>query len=359
MKEIELKFQVPEASWLVLQDELAALPGGQWPPQTLAAVYFDTACRKLARARAALRIRREDDDWVQTLKAAGHNPMVRLEDNQPCPAPPEGHTPRPDLSRHQGHARDALMRDLGWRPETDPTGEATGLEALYGTAMVRQRAQLAVTIPGTPPAFGTVEIALDVGAIRAGDLHRPVREMEIELTDGDARAVLVVARDMVARHGAWLDVQTKAHRGDQLAREAAAGQPSPMPPARPRARGATWLAGLQAAVEQISHNASEVAQSDTADGDQLAPWVHAWAVGLRRAHWLWRLAPPEMRVNGAPAPYGALGDALHALGKAVRSAPGATGASDAWSAEQLRAVARSRAHTDMLLSLLEVLVQRG
>lgn len=349
MKEIELKFQVPEASWMVLQDELSALPGGQWPLQTLEAIYFDTPDRRLARARAALRIRREDDDWVQTLKAAGANPMVRLEDNQPCPAPAAGQTASPDLSRHHGHARDALVRDLGWDPVTDPAGVGTGLTALYGTAMQRQRAQLAVTVPGQPPAFGTVELALDQGEIRAGTLQRAVRELEIELIEGDPRAVLVVARDLVVRHGVWLDVQTKAHRGDQLAREASSGRPSPMPPARPRARQAAWTAGLQAAVDQISHNASEVAQSTTSAGAELSPWAHSWVSGLRRARMLWRHAPSAVRAHAA---HGQVSAGLDALTASLQGTASLT-------AGQLRALARSQAHTLLLLALLDTLVQPG
>ena len=47
----------------------------------------------MARARAALRVRREDDERVQTLKAAGVNALTRLEDNRTVPPAADGQAP--------------------------------------------------------------------------------------------------------------------------------------------------------------------------------------------------------------------------------------------------------------------------
>ena len=141
MQEIELKFQIPQGALAAVKAELASLPGGQAPAQKLQAAYFDTQDRKLAKARAALRVRQEDEDWVQTLKAAGANAMTRLEDNQACRAFAPGETIQPDLSLHQPEpVRQALTRDLGWQPEQDPKGERLGLIQLYRTDMQRLRA---------------------------------------------------------------------------------------------------------------------------------------------------------------------------------------------------------------------------
>ncbi len=308
MQEIELKFQIPPGALAPLLAEIRRLPDGERPPQKLQAAYFDTPDRRLARARAALRVRQEDDDWVQTLKAAGPNAMTRLEDNQALPPFPAGAALRPDLARHTDpHVREALVRDLGWAPDADPHGLRTGLTLLYRTDMQRHRAQVD-TFERTPrPAHpGQVEIALDLGEIAAGTLRRPVRELEIELTDGDPRAVIETARDLVRRHGLWLDTQTKAHRGDQLAREAASQQASPMPPARPRARlkpglspRQIWLAGVDAALEQIGACLSEVALYDHRHTDVLnpLPWIEGWATGLRRLGRLWRHAPLDIRTS--------------------------------------------------------------
>jgi len=68
--EIELKLAVPDvalaavAAWL----DANGKPCGE---TTLLNVYFDTPERKLAQSRAALRLRRKGDRWLQTLKTAG------------------------------------------------------------------------------------------------------------------------------------------------------------------------------------------------------------------------------------------------------------------------------------------------
>lgn len=392
MQEIELKFQIPAdgpgaASPLeALTALLRALPGGDRPPQRLQAAYFDTADRRLARARAALRVRQEDDDWVQTLKAAGPNAMTRLEDNQPLPGFAPGEAIRPDLARHTDAAvREALARDLGWRPDADPRGAQAGLLPLYRTDMRRLRALADTSAPAwagigpdasvdalagmagrAPPErrtshAGQVEIALDLGEIAAGPLRRPVRELEIELTGGDARAVLDVARALVRRHGLWLDTQTKAHRGDQLAREAESGRPSPLPPARPRARvkpgmtpDAAWLAAVDAALDQIGACLSEVALHRSAGSPagsaletlDVSPWIRGWGVGLRRMAWLWRHAPASIAAHTSLRPNAF---ARHLL--ALRNGPGRWLGGDAASA-----FARSAAPTLLALDVLEVIV---
>jgi len=381
MQEIELKFQIPASALDKLTAELQGLPDGELPPQKLQAAYFDTEDRKLARARAALRVRQEDDDWVQTLKAAGANAMTRLEDNQPVPAFGPSDAIRPDLSRHvDPHVRDALVRDLGWQPNQDPSGAQTGLLLLYRTDMRRLRASVDTFMATPRPAHpGQVEIALDIGEITAGPQHRqlrrPVRELEIELKDGDARAVLDTARSLVRRYGLWLDTQTKAHRGDQLAREAASGQPSPMPPARTRARlnngirntmspRQAWLACVDAALEQIGACLSEVALYDAtlhdpslpaqpmaADMLDPHPWIKGWATGLRRLARLWRHAPLDIAT--APGFTDRLSE-MRAQWTTLR--PQAARYLDG---EAAAGLARSAAPTLLALDVLEVIVACG
>ncbi|MBI5926311.1 MAG: CYTH domain-containing protein [Aquabacterium sp.] len=358
MQEIELKFQIPQGTLAAVKAELATLTGGQAPAQKLQAAYFDTADRKLAKARAALRVRQEDDDWVQTLKAAGPNAMTRLEDNQASQAFAPGEAIHPDLSLHQPEAvRQALMRDLGWQPERDPKGEHLGLIQLYRTDMQRLRAQASHT-NAAPQRAGRVEIALDLGLIAAGDKSVPVHELEIELIDGHAHAVLDVARGLITRHGLWLDSQTKAHRGDQLAREASTGQPSPRPPVRPCTclpQGATpahaWVAALDAALTHISDNLSEVALETSDARADLSPWIKAWASGLRRLAWVWRHAPVGLL---GPAQAASIADQIAALYVKVRPAAGRYIVS-----AQAIPLARSAAPTLLALDVLDVIVAAG
>lgn len=292
MHEIELKFQIPAERLAAVRAELGHLGADLATPLILQAAYFDTTDRKLAQARSALRVRREGDEWVQTLKAAGSHTMVRVEDNQPALPPADGQALRPDLGRHSATARQSLIQSLDWRPEADPAGERCALVELYRTDMRRTRARLKVA-EGTPHA-GVVELALDEGAILAGALQEPVRELEIELLSGHPQAVILAGHDWVHRFGLWLDTQTKAHRGDRLARLAATvptgeregAQAAPqvtLPQPAKSPAGASldqaWRAGLEACLAHLSANMSELATLPSGQGSDVA---YEWRRGLRR-----------------------------------------------------------------------------
>src|SRR3989344_3191644 len=243
MHEIELKFQIPAERLAAVRTELGRLGADLAAPLILQAAYFDTTDRKLAQARSALRVRREGDDWVQTLEAA-------------------------------------------------PSGERCALIELYRTDMRRTRARLKVA-EGTPHA-GVVELALDEGAILAGGLQEPVRELEIELLSGHPQAVILAGQDWVHRFGLWLDTQTKAHRGDRLARLAAtvptgeregahaAPQVSPSQPAKGPASASldqALRAGLETCLAHLSANMSELGTLPSGEGSEVA---YEWRRGLRR-----------------------------------------------------------------------------
>ena len=108
--EIELKFRIPPGRLAALRRAVATITAQVQP---LAAAYFDTPGEHLAAARMALRLRREGDAWVQTLKAEGAGPLQRLEHNAPVVAP-TGDTDRPalDIARHDGTAAGAALRRL-------------------------------------------------------------------------------------------------------------------------------------------------------------------------------------------------------------------------------------------------------
>lgn len=78
MQEIELKFLVPESrlKGLMRQTHVKSSQVLQ-----LAAHYYDTPDQQLAQASIGLRIRKEGDTWVQTIKAGGDGIAARLEHN--------------------------------------------------------------------------------------------------------------------------------------------------------------------------------------------------------------------------------------------------------------------------------------
>ncbi len=360
MQEIELKFQIPEGALAAIQAELRRINQGHDADLRLRAAYFDTPDRLLGAARMALRVRQEGDEWVQTLKAGGSNTMVRLEANCPAQAPTAGEPILADLSRHLGTpAQEALARVLNWHAQQDPQGRHCALTQLYCTDITRTRAQITVG-PGTAWA-GVVELALDLGRIHAGSLSVAVLELEIELVSGHPMAVINAGRDWVHRHGLWLDTQTKAHRGDRLARLAAAHADEPdgkgavgitgssahvtrahpakiAPDATPEQR---WRAELESCLEHLTGNLSELG---TAPADT-TPVAEQWQVALQRLIALgetWSGAP-----HALPADTLDLARALcHQLGDVLGRHADANSSSSAID------LARSKAATELCLDLL-------
>lgn len=259
--EIELKFQVPAAARAAVQ---AAVAAGSGIRTRLQAAYYDTPDRRLAQAGLALRVRKEGRRWVQTLKGAGEHAMQRLEHNVELAA---RQRPTADPQRHAG-------TPAGTRLLAVLAGDETpALQELYSTDIVRTHRRLRTR-------RGTVELAFDLGEIRAGERRLPVCELEIELQSGHPSVVIELGRRWVSQHGLWLDVRSKAERGDRLARGQDAAEPVKAQ-ALPLHKGATvfegWRAVLRSSLAQVLGNASELA-----GGTGTVEHLHQLRVGLRR-----------------------------------------------------------------------------
>ncbi|MBA2780648.1 CYTH domain-containing protein [Billgrantia kenyensis] len=162
----------------------------------LANTYYDTPEGDLETARMALRLRRRDGSWVQTLKTSG-----------------EGSG---GLS-HRGEwewpvAGDALDRVglAGLPPFAELGGEVLErLEPRFSTDFERRLWRLEL-------AEATIEIALDQGEIRAAGRHVPIRELELELKDGDPRVLWQLARTFAETVPLRPADASKAVRGSAL-----------------------------------------------------------------------------------------------------------------------------------------------
>jgi len=281
LQEIELKFQVPLAQRAAVERAVTTASARQ---TRLQARYVDTPDRRLAQARAALRLRREGEHWVQTLKAEGDSPMQRLEHE--VVLPPGGGQAVLDVRRHAGTpAAAALARALGLAPDEAArrvaAGDSLGLVETFETDILRTHRTLRV-------AGGQVELAWDVGHIRAGGRSLPLCELEMELCAGSPDALVALAQRWVQRHGLWLDVRSKAERGDLLARGAWASPPTTARPPRGddgMTPGEALRAMVRSALSQVLANAGVLADETLArrlDPAQLAEHLHQWRVGLRR-----------------------------------------------------------------------------
>ncbi|KKC27846.1 CYTH and CHAD domain-containing protein [Sphingomonas sp. SRS2] len=193
--EIELKLEYDPAD----RDRLLASPllGSQSGRQRrLVATYFDTPDQQLAKAGYSLRIRRTDDERIQTVKAAGSRAaglFVRGEWEQPVSG--------------------------DWPVLTDSTGP---LRQFVDARDLKRIAALFVTdidrIDGMieRPGATLIEYAIDQGQARADDHSAPISEIEFELKQGTPQALFDLARQLNEEIPVRLGVRTKSARGYAL-----------------------------------------------------------------------------------------------------------------------------------------------
>jgi len=197
--EIELKLDFDPAD----RDRLAscALFGPEpAAKRRLAATYFDTPDFHLDKAGYALRIRKEGNKRVQTVKAASSEAaglFVRGEWEVRVT------TASPVFDERSG--------PLAQLFDADTLGRLT---PIFITAIERQAAPL------DRPDGSRIEYAIDTGEVRAGTRRSLVCELELELQKGTASALFDLARTLNEQVPLRLGVMTKSERGYALARNA-------------------------------------------------------------------------------------------------------------------------------------------
>lgn len=284
MLERELKLYVPEQSRKGLLAQIATLNPSIQP---LHAIYFDTPTRALAKARVALRLRREGDQWVQTLKAAGPDELSKLEYNH---ARPDA-TLDLSLYQHTAAAESVLQHEAALTPR-------------YETCIERHYVRL-------QHEGSTVEIAVDNGYIQAGGYQLPVSEIEFELIEGKVASIFQLGSQWLEQFGLIIDLRSKSERGDILAQAADAGANSieswhsalyqayrlhthAFPSITTLQQGYVDSAVLY--LGQIIRNAALLAGIDghEADEEQQANYLALMRVGMRRLRSCRRLFSPWM-----------------------------------------------------------------
>lgn len=266
--EVEFKFHIPEDRLDALS---AAVASGQTNEVRLEARYFDTQDGALSAHGMALRLRKEGDRWVQTLKAKGAGPLDRLEDNVDV----EGSSPQIQPSLHaQSKAGKQLRLVLG-----KAQGE---LQEIYRTEITR-------TVRDLLFEGGSAELALDIGRIvaHAGTEHEkgtPVRELELELKEGPVSGLVELAKHWASAHGLLVSTVSKSQRGERLKTERWTRPAVKAVPMATDDKLSIFLDGvhLQRVVvanclAQILGNASEIVERSD-DGTH----VHQLRVGIRR-----------------------------------------------------------------------------
>lgn len=277
-KEIELKLEIsPE-----LQDQIkrSSAPAGfsssRAVTRTLQSIYFDTPTQSLRKAKISLRVRKVGRKWVQTAKigtgvAAGFSSPVEAE-----------HAVRGraiDLSVIEDPA---VLKAL-----TDTIGDELLIEC-FETVMRRTTRDLTSTADGSE-----VEVAFDVGEVKAGGRVQALAEVEFELKSGSSSAVFEAARGLIGATPFRFSPFSKAERGFRLAEGKSDGASAPrMADAISlKAEDSVELAFrdvLRSCLVQIAHNRLTMLET----GDPEGP--HQFRIGLRRLRSAFRLFRPAL-----------------------------------------------------------------
>jgi triphosphatase len=197
-QEIELKFIVNPAALDDLRSTLNSLESEHAEPRQLLNIYYETADNTLRSHDMGLRIRGVDGRYEMTMKIAGRvtgGLHQRPEYNV-------------DLSKPELDL--TLFPAEVWPQGVIPAALQQALKPLFTTDFAREK--WVVTHRGSK-----IELALDLGEVKAGELNEPLCELELELLAGETAAVLELAQQLVARPGLRQGNLSKAARGYHLA----------------------------------------------------------------------------------------------------------------------------------------------
>ena len=202
VKETEIKLRISAAALAALPQHplLAERLVGEWQAGTLYNQYYDTVNRDLATAKVALRVRRDGERYIQTLKSKGQSVVGLSERNEwECPVT----SAELDLT---------LLTDDCW-PATLAELDKTLLQPVFTTDFQRTKAILRWLRDGETVE---VEAALDQGQVLADGRDEPICELELELREGPNAALLELASALAADVALIPCDISKAERGYRL-----------------------------------------------------------------------------------------------------------------------------------------------
>lgn len=266
--EIELKLLLPGADPKTIADKLAKHPALARQAQDVLWLdnrYFDTPSFTLRKQRAALRLRRVGERWVQTLKTAGVSQGGLSQRGEW------------ETEVHAGALELSALQATPWSTSMDPDGALfTQLKPCFSTQC--QRTTWHVKLANG----SAVEVALDTGSIEADGQSLPLLELELELLEGAPDALFDIAQAL-AQHAAVLPCDvSKAERGYALA-EGLTHPPARARPVRLNAHVHPTLAAQTTLSEMFDQFTRNLAGLCHCDDPEL---VHQARVGWRR----WRSA---------------------------------------------------------------------
>ncbi|WP_193453211.1 inorganic triphosphatase [Pseudomonas nitroreducens] len=201
-KETEIKLRVSRETLEALRDHPALKKRNKsgWEPRELFNQYYDTPGRDLARARVALRMRKDGEQFIQTLKTRGQS-IAGLSERNEWDWYLEKN--KLDIKKLDDQCWPAALADL----------DKKTLKPIFSTDFTRQRAEIAW---GRGKTKVVIEAALDLGKVVAGKQEEDICELELELRQGEPEALLDLAIELAADLALMPCDISKAERGYRL-----------------------------------------------------------------------------------------------------------------------------------------------
>lgn len=261
MLEVELKFQIP----LPYQKQIYQFfLSKNARPISLYAKYYDTPERHLAEQKISLRQRLEDTHWIQALKAPSGHHLERFELEIDLG---ELDNPALDLKiyRSNTQAQKLLQQVLGKQAKNLITQFETDVERLVYVVHYNR---------------AEIEVSLDRGEIRHDDQTLAIYEIEFELKQGSIQDLIKFIQPWVKQYHLWLDVRSKAQRGNLLAQDLKIAPAQFASPLQLKQKDSTDLALKQIVNNALQHllpNATAIAAEQ-----YNSEHVHQTRVAIRR-----------------------------------------------------------------------------
>jgi triphosphatase len=258
--EIELKLAILPAAASQLRRHPLVKSLSSAPPlrRRLHNRYYDSADLDLTHQGYALRLRRVDGRWLQTLKGGGQM-EGGLHRREEWEVSVDGDAL--DLSRFRNRAAQQVLAPL-----------AGQLQLLFVTDFWRTTWEL------TTAAGDRIELALDQGKVRAGGKQVPISEVELELKSGNPLSLYELAVALQQDLPLHPESANKAERGYALYLG--------LPPAPAKAEPLALLPAMGAAValQAIVWNCMAQMQRNEYGLLHLSDpeYLHQMRVGLRR-----------------------------------------------------------------------------
>jgi len=258
--EIELKLRVAPDAIRRLAGHRLLKGSGRPVTRRLQSIYYDTPALDLLRQGIALRVRKEGNVWVQTVKG-GSTVRAGLHERAESEAQVAG--PDPDLDRIVDKAFAAVLQRPRIRDELRP---------VFVTDFRRSRRML------EPGGGTTIEASIDHGVIRSGEQVEPLAELELELKSGDRAQLYELALRLQNDVPLALESRSKAARGYALQ---GADQESPV-----KARAAVLNPGMSVSDAFKAVMWANLAHLDANEHGMLRgadpEFLHQMRVALRR-----------------------------------------------------------------------------